>query len=112
MTDWTGCLQALENKLLLTKQKTCALFLPSPQRETKRALLLQAAWPQGGDITFLRLNFFLCKQVVIVSTHRMVVRINQDAACEAPGIWFTPSKGEWLLIAPLRALKNNTIPSP
>ena len=42
----------------------------------------------------------------------MDVKINQETAQEAPGTWYTPSKGELLLIASLQALKNNKIPSP
>lgn len=40
------------------------------------------------------------------------MKFNQDTAQEAPGTWYTPSKGELLLISSLQALKKNKIPSP
>lgn len=44
----------------------------------------------GKNITFLRLNFSICKMVIIMPVLRVIVKVSHhvsEAPCRLPGTW-------------------------
>lgn len=110
------CLKMLNNKLSLKKQKH---VFSSPILAKKnstgckssgydgRSLGFQSwlcvySYKASGKRCYLSKAQFLYLLKGDNSIHlRMVVRINQDTACDPSGTWQTPSKDELLLFASL-----------